>query len=81
MTDSATQRAEYIIDEAQMILAASGRVRLFFPGGPVDPVSIEYGPTRHFVMLEVAPGSFAKVLTLSFAGWQELMEPGDADQP
>lgn len=75
MTDSAASIAEHIVDEAQLALGSSIRVRLYFPGGPVEPSSIEYSQTKRYVYLGLADGGRITVATAAIAGWQELDEP------
>lgn len=79
MNDSPSDLAEHIIDEAQMVLGAHGEVRLFFPGGPVDPVGIEYTETRKYVHLKLRDGGRITVAASAIVGWQELYQP-DGEQ-
>jgi hypothetical protein len=72
MNDSPSDIADHIIDEAQMVLGSNGEVRLFFPGGPVDPVLIEYSTTGKYVHLELRDGGRITVAATAIVGWQEL---------
>lgn len=74
MTDSPQHIAEHLVDEAQLAMGSSIRVRVYFPGGPVDPSSIEYSQTKKYVYLGLADGGVITVATTAIAGWQELHE-------
>jgi hypothetical protein len=80
MTNSQRQLAEKIIDEVRGTIQLGGRVRVYFPGGPIDPLSINYEGDDDFVHLETEPGIFACILTLSLVGWQDLDELDEANQ-
>lgn len=80
MTRTRRQLVETIIDQAKGTLQLGGRVRIYFPGGPIDPISIDYQGDDNFVRLETEPGIFASVLTLALVGWQELDELDEETQ-
>jgi len=68
--DHVFDAAERIVEEATMDLMQGVRVRIFFPGGPAEPVRIH--ARGEWTDLEIPEGDFIKLHTRSIVGWQRL---------
>ncbi|MAY19600.1 MAG: hypothetical protein CL955_03160 [Erythrobacteraceae bacterium] len=80
MTSEAQRNGEGIVEEAMSTLEMGGRGRIFFPGGPLDPISIEFVKGGTFVAIEIETGVWANILVSSVVGWCDLDDFDEATQ-
>lgn len=68
--DHVFDASEQIVDEAASHLVHGGRVRIYFPGGPLDPIRIH--GRGEWTELVIGEGENVTLQTRSIVGWQLL---------
>ena len=68
--DHVFDAAEHIVEEASAHLLHGGRARIYFPGGPLEPIRIT--GRGEWTELVVAEGEFVMIHTRAIVGWQQI---------
>ncbi|WP_086733849.1 hypothetical protein [Erythrobacter colymbi] len=74
--DHVFDAAERIVEEAISAMENDGElVRIFFPGGPADPIRLR--ARGEWTDLVLADGSVINLHTRAIVGWQLLEQPSE----